>query len=166
MKSTAHLRWIVGIALLLVLAITPALAQGFKWWNSDQYRKELGLTSEQSKRIEEIFQNALPGLRATKKTLDDAESQFGSLVQRGDDAAVMAQMDRVSAARGELFKARTKMLLKMRLVLTTDQWIKLGALEKARHDADAAKDAQPSTKEKEQPSTKDQLSTKDRSQSK
>ena len=158
MKSTAHLRWLFGTALLLVVVVAPAFGQGFKWWNSDQYRRELGLTAEQSKRIEEIFQNALPGLRAAKKSLDDAETEFGSLVQRGDDAAVMAQVDQVEAARGALFKARTKMLLKMRRVLTTDQWIKLGALEKARTAADAAKD--------QQSTAKDQPPAKDRAQNK
>jgi Spy/CpxP family protein refolding chaperone len=160
MNVTAHQRWLVGTALLLVLlvfTVSPARSQGFKWWNSDQYRHELGLTSEQSKRLEEIFQNALPGLRAAKKALDDAEAEFGSLVQRGDDSAVMAQVDRVEAARGELFKARTKMLLKMRRMLTTDQWVKLGALERARHAADAAKD---------QPPAKDLPPAKDRGQTK
>jgi Spy/CpxP family protein refolding chaperone len=132
-----------ALTLLVVVLAAPVSAQGFKWWNSDQYRHELGLTSDQSRRIEEIFQSALPNLRATKKALDEAEATFEGLVQRGDDSAVMQQVDRVETARAELNKSRTMMLLKMRRTLTTDQWVKLGALERERRAQDNSKDRDP-----------------------
>jgi Spy/CpxP family protein refolding chaperone len=131
MRPTAFWgRYAVVCAVLIVCAV-PATAQGFKWWNSDEYQRELGLTGEQSERLEEIFQNALPTLRAQKKALDAAENEFERLVERGDDPSVMDQVDRVENARAELNKSRTMMLLKMRRTLTTDQWIKLGALQHA-----------------------------------
>ena len=40
----------------------------------------------------------------------------------------MEQVNTVEGARAELNKARTMMLLRMRRVLTTDQWAKLTAL--------------------------------------
>ena len=132
MKSTALLWRFAAVCAVVLLVAPSASAQGFKWWNSDQYRRELGLTGEQSRRIEELFQAALPNLRTAKKTLDQAEADFESLVQRGDDSSVMQQVDRVETARAELNKARTMMLLKMRRTLTTDQWVKLGALERER----------------------------------
>jgi Spy/CpxP family protein refolding chaperone len=117
---------------MAVLAVaSSASAQGFKWWNSEQYKRELGLTTDQSRRLEEIFQRALPTLRTYKKSLDDAEASFNKLVERGDDTAVMDQVGRVETARAELNKTRTMMLLKMRRALTTDQWVKLGALHQA-----------------------------------
>ena len=139
MKSTALLwRFAVSCTVVLLLA-TPSAGQGFKWWNSDQYRHELGLTMDQSRRIEEIFQAAVPGLRTAKKALDEAEADFEALVQRGDDSSVMQQVDRVETARAELNKARTMMLLKMRRLLTSDQWIKFGALHKAlEHEREQA----------------------------
>jgi Spy/CpxP family protein refolding chaperone len=124
-----------GLVLLALTAVlvfaASASAQGFKWWNSEQYKHELGLTADQSRRLEEIFQAALPDLRVHKKTLDEAEAEFNRLVQHEDEKAVLAQVDRVEAARAELNKARTLMLLRMRRTLTTDQWVKLGAM----HDA-------------------------------
>jgi Spy/CpxP family protein refolding chaperone len=153
MKSTAHPWRLAAIVPLLLLLAIPASAQGFKWWNSDQYRRELGLTTDQSRRIEEIFQAALPGLRVAKKALDDAEANFESLVQRGDDSSVMEQVDHVETARGELNKARTIMLLKMRRVLTTDQWVKLGALERERR-------ANEPTASKDKPPARDRATTK------
>jgi len=131
MKSTFRL-WRHAVLLMAVLVMAgTASAQGFKWWKSDQYKRELGLTGDQSKRLEDIFQAALPNLRSHKKLLDDAEASFNQLVERGDDKAVMEQVSRVELARGELNKTRTIMLLKMRRTLTTDQWVKLGALHQA-----------------------------------
>jgi Spy/CpxP family protein refolding chaperone len=128
------------VALLILAAASPLAAQGkFKWWQSDRYKTELMLTADQSRRCEEIFQQALPSLRAQMKTLESSEAELERLVQRGDDSAVMAQVARVETARAELNTSRTLMLLKMRRLLTSDQWIKFGALHKAlEHEREQA----------------------------
>jgi Spy/CpxP family protein refolding chaperone len=110
---------LVGIAILG--AAPAARAQGFKWWQSDTFRRELGLTQEQSVKIEAIFQKNLPVLRQQKGALDKAEADFNQMVEASDDAQVMAQVAVVEAARSELNKSRTMMLLRMRRVLTPDQ---------------------------------------------
>ena len=141
LRTASVLRALCALVALLVLAgASPAAAQGkFKWWQSDRYKTELMLTAEQSKRCEEIFQHALPKLRAQMKTLESAEAELERLVQRGDDSAVMAQVARVEAARAELNTSRTVMLLNMRRLLTSDQWIKFGALHKAlEHEREQA----------------------------
>jgi Spy/CpxP family protein refolding chaperone len=109
----------------------PATAQAVKWWQSDEYKKELGLTTEQTRRIEETFQKALPKLKVQKTALDEAEAKFERLVERGDDSTVMEQVNVVEAARAELNKTRTLMLLDMRKVLTRDQWAKFTAMHQA-----------------------------------
>jgi Spy/CpxP family protein refolding chaperone len=126
-------RAITSAFLLLAIGLVSAAAQaqGFKWWQSDRYKSELLLTADQSRHLEDIFQNALPMLRAQKKALDSAEAELERLVQRGDDSAVMAQVARVETTRAELNTSRTLMLLKMRRALTTDQWVKFGALHQA-----------------------------------
>jgi len=128
------------VGLLVLASASPLAAQGkFKWWQSDRYKTELMLTGDQSKRLEEIFQSALPTLRAQMKALESAETELERLVQRGDDSAVMAQVARVETARAELNTSRTLMLLKMRRLLTSDQWIKFGALHKAlEHEREQA----------------------------
>ena len=127
------------IAAVLLFAV-PAVAQGFKWWQSDLYKRELGLTSEQSRRLEDIFKAAVPNLRVQKKALDQAETDFERLVEKGDDGAVMEQVGRVEIARAELNKSRTMMLLRMRRVLTTDQWAKFTALHQAAERERAGQD--------------------------
>lgn len=117
--------------MMVVLAAAPALAQG-KWWQADhQYFRELSLTATQSTRLEEIFQASVPALRAHKVTLDKAERQFDALMEKGGDQAIMEQLNHVEIARAELNKARTRMLLKMKNVLTNDQWAKFTALHQA-----------------------------------
>lgn len=123
------------LLMLLALSVSPASAQGFKWWQDENFKRELGLTTEQSARLEEIFQKSLPALRRQKDALDRAQAEFDRLVERGDDATVMEQVSAVEAARAELNKARTIMLLRMRRSLTTDQWAKFTALHERDRDA-------------------------------
>jgi Spy/CpxP family protein refolding chaperone len=120
----------VGVCLLS----TTASAQGFKWWQSDNFRHELGLTQDQSSRIEAVFQQSLAGLRKQKGALDKAEADFNQMVEASDDAQVMAQVGVVEAARSELNKSRTMMLLRMRRVLTPDQRVKFVTLQQQTRD--------------------------------
>ena len=60
-------------ALLYVVAASASQTQGSnppKWWQSDLYRRELNLTVDQSRRLEEIFQAAVPKQKELKKALD------------------------------------------------------------------------------------------------
>ncbi|MEQ1757448.1 MAG: hypothetical protein ABL986_03955 [Vicinamibacterales bacterium] len=129
-------RFLIGSAVAAVLGLgllaVPASAQGFKWWNDETFRRELGLTTEQSSRLESIFQQSLPALRKHKDALDRAQADFDRLVERASDATVMEQVSAVEIARGELNKTRVMMLLRMRRSLTTDQWAKFTALQHQR----------------------------------
>jgi Spy/CpxP family protein refolding chaperone len=116
-----------------VLCAAPASAQGFKWWQSETFRRELGLTQEQSTKIEAIFQKTLPVLRQQKDALDKAEADFNQMIEASDDAQVMAQVAVVEAARSELNKSRTMMLLRMRRVMTPDQRVKFVMLQQQTH---------------------------------
>lgn len=123
---------------LLSLAALPASAQGFKWWQDDDFRRELALTPDQSTRLEEVFQKSLPTLRAQMEALDKAQKDFDRLVERGDDTAVLQQVNVVEGSRAELNKARITMLLRMRRSLTADQWAKFTALQaQRRRDRDS-----------------------------
>ena len=117
---------VVSFAVLVAVAL-PAAGQG-KWWQSEEYIRELWLTPEQSKKLEEVFQASVPTLKSLKKALDQAESEFERLLERGDDGSVMDQVERVEAARAELNKSHTMMMLRMKRVLTTEQWTKFNAM--------------------------------------
>lgn len=124
---------LLPILVVLLCSAASASAQGAKWWQDEGYKRELGLTQEQSSRLEEIFQKSLPTLRRQKTEFDRLQAEFDRLVERGDDASVMGQVDAVEGARAELNKGRTMMLLRMRRSLTADQWAKFTALHERDH---------------------------------
>ena len=71
-----------------------------------------------------------PGPSQGKRTRSiKREADFNQMVEASDDAQVMAQVGVVEAARSELNKSRTMMLLRMRRVLTPDQRVKFVMLQ-------------------------------------
>ncbi len=121
-----------AVVALVAFCAAPALAQRGKWWQDERFQRELGLTAEQSSRLEEIFQKNQPTLRQRMQALDKAEKEFDRLVETGDDASVLDHVGIVEAARAELNKTRTVMLLRMRRSLTADQWARFTALADQR----------------------------------
>jgi Spy/CpxP family protein refolding chaperone len=122
-------RYTALLGLLIAALAVRADAQGFKWWQSERFQRELSLTADQISRIEEIFQASMPTARQLKETLDRQERELSALIDGStDEVLVMQQLDRVEAARTALSKGRTRMLLRIRRVLSTEQRDKLGVL--------------------------------------
>lgn len=122
-------------ALLLVGLAAPGRAQGFgfPWWRDAQFQKELSLTTDQSSRIDSLFQSTMPSLRHKKEELDAEEAELSRLIAaNADEQAVTKEVDRVEAIRSHLNKARTLLLLHIRQVLTPDQRAKLNKLYEQR----------------------------------
>lgn len=105
------------------------------WWKTDSIIKELGLTSDQSARIEQIFQTTLPELRQERDELERLEAKLSRMIQddRNDEATLARQIDRVETARAGANKTRSLMLMRMRKVLTPDQRVRLEEITKRRN---------------------------------
>jgi periplasmic protein CpxP/Spy len=101
------------------------------WWKSEEIVKELGLSADQSARIEKIFQAIRPELRQEYDELDRLEAKLSRLIQSDtlDEAGLARQIDRVETARANANKTWSLMLWRMRQVLTADQRIRLKALQ-------------------------------------
>lgn len=133
----------------LAWAVLPAArgsqppSGGYKWWQTQ--KQELGLTADQSARIDGIWQASVPQFRDLKKELDLAEDTLSQMIAAGvaGEAAVVQQVDRVEAARGALSKARTLMLYRMRQVLTPAQRAKLSALHEHQRQRERGKNDKP-----------------------
>jgi len=124
-------------AVLLVGLAAPGQAQGFgfPWWRDAQFQKELSLSTDQSSRIDSLFQSTMPSLRHKKEELDAEEAELSRLIAaNADEQSVTRQVDRVEAIRSHLNKARTLLLLHIRQVLTPDQRTKLNKLYEQRVD--------------------------------
>lgn len=96
--------------------------QPFAWWKSEQFKKELGLTADQSARIDKIWETTRPELRQEWEELQRLEEKLSRLIQNDADEAVLArQIDRVETARANTNKTRSLMLVQMLKTLTPDQ---------------------------------------------
>lgn len=120
---------VLGAAVALALA-APADAQGYKWWQSDRFKTELGLTPDQVTALEDVFQGSLPRMTAAKDIVDRLEKQLSDLIADGtaSESDVVKVIDQVEGARGELGKARTLMVYRMHRILTPEQRVKVKAL--------------------------------------
>src|SRR6186713_3223406 len=68
----------------------------FPWWKSEQSRKDLGLTADQSARIDKIWEATRPELRQEWDELTRLEDKLSRHIQNDADEAVLArQIDRV-----------------------------------------------------------------------
>jgi len=98
-----------------------------KWWTDPQVVQQLGLTDEQQKKIEDLFQKSRLKLIDLSAAVQKEEAILDPLLaaDHPDESKVLAQIDRIAQARGELEKANARMLLGFRGVLTQEQWKKL-----------------------------------------
>jgi Spy/CpxP family protein refolding chaperone len=98
-----------------------------RWWSNPQTAEMLGLTGDQVKKMDDIFQQHRLKLIDLNASLEKEEAILEPLVgaDQPDDNKVLPQIDRVAQARAELEKANSRMLWSVRRVLTPEQWKKL-----------------------------------------
>jgi Spy/CpxP family protein refolding chaperone len=98
-----------------------------RWWRNQNTAQSLGLTPDQQKKMDDIFQQHRLRLIDLNAALEKEEVTLEPLVSDDtlDDAKITAQIDRVAQARAELEKANGRMLLGIRKVLTPEQWRKV-----------------------------------------
>jgi Spy/CpxP family protein refolding chaperone len=120
----------LAVAVMLALA-APLHAQsfGFSWWKDAQFQRDLGLTPDQTAKIDAIFQSTISLLRQKKADLDRQEDELSSMIAAGaDESLVTRQVDKVESTRASMNKMRTLMLLHERQVLTPEQRVRLNKL--------------------------------------
>lgn len=129
MRQTWVCRLLPVVFVLALAAPVRGQGFGFAWWKDAQFQRELGLSAEQSARIDAIFQATITQLRQKKEELDKQEDVLSQQIVAGaDEMLVTKQVDRVEAIRAHMNKTRTLMLLRERQVLSPDQRVKLSKL--------------------------------------
>lgn len=119
------------IRLILFLCIAGALfAQGppgfFNWWDSP-IANDLNLSEDQKRQIRSIIQEYRDRLIDQRAAVQKAELQFGDLFaeQSPNPARVDAVIEQLAAARSELTRTMSRMTLRLRAVLTPEQFQEL-----------------------------------------
>ena len=100
-----------------------------KWWNDPNIVKRLGLTGDQQRAIEELFQRSRIGLIDRHAAVEREEARLEALMDAPqlDDSKILPQIDRIADARAELEKANARLFLGIRHILTPEQWRRLDA---------------------------------------
>jgi Spy/CpxP family protein refolding chaperone len=87
-----------------------------RWWDDKQFAGPLKLRPDQRAHMDAIFDQNRNSLRARLDAVRQAEDRMHDLATapQPDEAALFAQIDRISQARSELDKTTTHMLLLIR----------------------------------------------------
>jgi len=120
----------IFLVLLLCAGVgatqTPGKLQA-RWWRQQGLAERLGLSAEQQKRMDDVFQQNRVRLIDLTASVDKEEALMEPLMSADppDEAKIRARIDSLAQARAELEKANAQMLLGLRLVLTAEQWKRL-----------------------------------------
>jgi Spy/CpxP family protein refolding chaperone len=101
-----------------------------RWWDNKDLARTIGLNSAQQHRMDDLFTSNRDVLLKAYTTLQHEESQLEKITRSRelDENQIFQQIDRVTAARGDLEKATAHMQLQIRKELTADQTAKLDEL--------------------------------------
>ena len=100
-----------------------------RWWNNPEMVQKLGVTPEQVKKMDDIFQQNRLRLIDLNANTQREEVTMEPLMAADtpDEPKILAQIDKIAQARAELEKANARFLLGIRRILTQEQWKKLRA---------------------------------------
>jgi len=111
--------------------------QRWKWWLNPDDRKELGITDQQSRDIDAIFESIAPKQREAWRQFDEQEDMLSKMVKDSTaDWTVVAQLsEKVERLRADINKTHTVMLYRINLLLTPEQRVKVKELRDRREEA-------------------------------
>ena len=101
-----------------------------RWWDNPDVVQKLGLSTDQQKKMDDIFLQSRLKLIDQHASVEKEEAILEPLLsaEQPDETRILAQIDKVAQSRAELEKANARMLLGLRSVLTTAQWKTLQTL--------------------------------------
>jgi Spy/CpxP family protein refolding chaperone len=104
----------------------------WKWWLHADSRKELKLTDQQSRKINEIWESTAPKQREKWHELERLEDALAQMIKdsTADVSTVSQQVEKVERLRAETNATRTVMIYRMHLLLTPEQREKVDAMRK------------------------------------
>ena len=122
----------IRLAVLLAVAAAFAFAQPpaqrgfFAWWDSPIAR-DLNLKEEQNQQIREVVRSYRNKLIDQRSAMDKAEGDFEDVFndEKMDQRKANEAVERLATARADMSRTVSQMSLKLRTILTTEQWHEL-----------------------------------------
>jgi Spy/CpxP family protein refolding chaperone len=99
----------------------------YAWWNRPQIARDLNLSPPQRQQIRATVQQYRPHLLNVRAAVNQAEQALADQFNRNpvDPAKANEAIERVVDARSDLTRTLTQLSLKLRLLLTEQQWQEL-----------------------------------------
>jgi len=128
------------LAVIVTGSVSAQMPRGmWAWWNNGVATNQLNLSISQNQQIRGVVRQYRPRLidiRAeVAKAEIDLETQFNH--EPVDQAKANAAIEHLIAARGDLTRTLSQMGLKLRTLLTEEQWQHLQRLRPVRDPNDA-----------------------------
>jgi Spy/CpxP family protein refolding chaperone len=111
----------------LFSTLTNGVQTGAPWWTNASVVRRLGLTADQRRKVEAIFEQHRQTLAQSKADLEKEEASLAAMLDAEplDSQKLSAEIDKIIKARGEMERTTSNMTLEMRQVLTREQWADL-----------------------------------------
>jgi Spy/CpxP family protein refolding chaperone len=102
----------------------------WKWWLHPDSRKELRLTDQQVKQIDQIFEETIPKQRERWHKIEELDEAVAKMVRENTaDVNTVAQLiEKVEKLRAEERTTRAVMIYRMHLLLNPEQRAKVDAM--------------------------------------
>lgn len=102
-----------------------------RWWDDRSVMKQIGLSQDQKKRMDSVFDASKPAILASYKAFLKAQDNLTAVNKNtsADKATVFAAIDAVNSARSDLQKTTSAMLLEIRKEMDANQIKKLEKLQ-------------------------------------
>jgi Spy/CpxP family protein refolding chaperone len=116
------------LALLFAAGLSAQMPRGiYAWWSKPQIARDLNLTPAQREQIRATVQQYRPHLLNVRAAVNQAEQALADQFNRNpvDAGKTNEAIERLVDARSDLTRTLTQLSLKLRLVLTEQQWQEL-----------------------------------------
>ena len=109
--------------------VAPGVLSG-RWWYRVTLAKQVGLTADQQKKMDDIYQQTRLKMIDLTAALQKEQAMLEPMTMsdQPNEVAIAAQIEKAGKARVELEQANATMMLETRRVLTPEQWTKLKAV--------------------------------------
>ena len=122
------LRAILLLILFSVGSLWAQMPKGmYAWWGRPEIRQDLKLTPQQQRQIQMTVNQFRPRLIEIRKEVNQAEIELQMQFDHDpvDPSKANLAIERLIFARGDLTRTLSQLSLKLRTLLTEDQWAEL-----------------------------------------
>jgi Spy/CpxP family protein refolding chaperone len=134
------MRRLLALGLLFGASLCAQMPRGiYAWWSRPQIARDLNLSPAQREQIRATVQQYRPHLMNVRQAVNQAEQALADQFNRNpvDPAKTNEAIERLVDARSDLTRTLTQLSLKLRLVLSEQQWQELQRRRPAQGDEPA-----------------------------